>query len=244
MPAVRALAGTQLLTFYVIPLSCAADASVLAFLSPIFVAALRQALLDGSRPTGRGLPAGHALAPCPLPPGLPQGYSGLLQLPGSQAAASTALAPPPPALAPPRLLCSPFILRERSSRGVLLGIPVAMVGVVLVAQPSFIPWFGGGGGIRWAARVAGGAGTPGCGSLGLCAHYQSTICALAFVGHLLGPKPGAGCLPAATCPSPAAVPTGSACWLRCPSCSALGVTVGVFQALFNSLARMSVRALR
>ncbi|KAL4421372.1 hypothetical protein ABPG75_010663 [Micractinium tetrahymenae] len=66
---------------------------------------------------------------------------------------------------------SPFILRERSSLGVLFGIPVAMVGVILVAQPSFIPWFGGGG------------------------------------------------------------------------ISTLGVIVGIFQALFNSLARMSVRAL-
>jgi len=29
-----------------------------------------------------------------------------------------------------------------------------------------------------------------------------------------------------------------------PHCSIVGVTVGIFQALFNSLARMSVRALR
>jgi drug/metabolite transporter (DMT)-like permease len=37
-------------------------------------------------------------------------------------------------------------LKERSSIGVLLGIPVAMIGVVLVAQPSFL--FGGSRGIR------------------------------------------------------------------------------------------------
>lgn len=39
----------------------------------------------------------------------------------------------------------PVVLKERSSIGVLLGIPVAMIGVVLVAQPSFL--FGGSRGI-------------------------------------------------------------------------------------------------
>ncbi|KAL4458074.1 hypothetical protein ABPG75_012939 [Micractinium tetrahymenae] len=67
---------------------------------------------------------------------------------------------------------SPFILGERSSRGTLLGIPIAMVGVLLVAQPSFLFGRRGGGGI-----------------------------------------------------------------------SLVGVLVGVCQALFNSLSRMTVRAL-
>lgn len=44
--------------------------------------------------------------------------------------------------------CSPAILGERSSRGTLLGIPVAMLGVLLVAQPSFLFGTRGGGGIR------------------------------------------------------------------------------------------------
>lgn len=42
----------------------------------------------------------------------------------------------------------------------LLGIPVAMVGVVLVAQPDFIPWFGGREGIRCAR--AGGVASLAC----------------------------------------------------------------------------------
>ena len=42
---------------------------------------------------------------------------------------------------PPIPLCSPLLLKEHSSPGVLAGIPVAMVGVVLVARPSFL--FGG-----------------------------------------------------------------------------------------------------
>ncbi|KAL4432832.1 hypothetical protein ABPG77_008158 [Micractinium sp. CCAP 211/92] len=67
---------------------------------------------------------------------------------------------------------SPFILGERSSRGTLLGIPVAMLGVLLVAQPSF----------------------------------------------LFGSRAGGGI-------------------------SLVGVLVGVCQALFNSLSRMTVRAL-
>ncbi|PRW32584.1 Solute carrier family 35 member G1 [Chlorella sorokiniana] len=67
-------------------------------------------------------------------------------------------------------MLSPVILKEKPSKGTLLGIPVAMVGVVLVARPSFI--FRGGGGI-----------------------------------------------------------------------SGIGVLVGIAQALFNSLSRMTVRAL-
>jgi hypothetical protein len=42
-------------------------------------------------------------------------------------------------------ILGPLVLKEKTSKGVLLGIPCAMAGVVLVAQPSV--FFGGGGNI-------------------------------------------------------------------------------------------------
>ena len=41
-------------------------------------------------------------------------------------------------------LLSPLLLREAPSRGVLAAIPACLLGVLLVAQPTFL--FGGGGG--------------------------------------------------------------------------------------------------
>ena len=109
-----------------------ADASVLSFLSPIFVAALRCGRAGRRGGVGWGWMQrrshGQQAPSRPVGPHSPEG-----------------LRFHPTALLP-CMQCSPFLLGEHSSPGVLLGIPVAMVGVVLVAKPSFL--FEGGGGIR------------------------------------------------------------------------------------------------
>jgi drug/metabolite transporter (DMT)-like permease len=125
-----------------------ADASVLSFLSPIFVAALRW--VDGWVGGQRGRQRLHGMMwRCPAP-------AGLRLRPIASGSKASRLVHVQPSngcpfflwLPPVLPLCSPLILKEKSSTGTLLGIPVAMLGVVLVAKPTFL--FGGdSAGIRW-----------------------------------------------------------------------------------------------
>ena len=220
-----------------------ADASVLSFLSPLFVAVLRCAWLAVTR---------HAPARCDGT-GCRQPWraSRLLVRPSQQQAGTehlpASLPSDTPPLHPPAR--SPLVLKERPSRGTLVSIPMALVGVVLVAHPSFV--FGGGGGIRCAGR--------GCAVCRLDARRgaedrfpprSSGACRATAAAARTRPSWHAGrlghalhtrrALPPPECP-PSAAPRALP---RPPPSSALGIGVGVAQALFNSLARMAVRALR
>jgi hypothetical protein len=136
------------------------------------------------------------------------------------------------------------VLKEKTSKGVLLGIPCAMAGVVLVAQPSV--FFGGGGNIR-CRRGAGGAA-----ALHLLAESPPPPPGLHGFskGATRGLEGGAVCVrqtqPAVHCccdPSLSLPCCDPGLPLSCRR-SGLGITVGICQACFNALARICVRALR
>lgn len=119
---------------------------------------------------------------------------------------------------------SPFILGEKTSRSLLLGIATALVGVLLVAQPPFlfggdnsrIRWVLPGSSIKYACRLQFSPPTWVHGHAP--AHYSCSACPVSAL------QP---------CTLPCSTPR-----------SLLGVVVGVSQALFNSLSRITVRALR